>query len=190
MVSKPLRVMVVQDDIRVAARLARQINACGEIVIGPFQTVEQAMKSTEGVQAAILNVTTDRNAYSMADWLMDSDVPFVFVTAQEPLLIPPRFEGHRAYRMPYHAASLLIDLHRQQRDLAVRHDDDPKAVVVDMMKVSRSVMPDFASADRLVEAALVRAVSQSVESGLPSRFRPWLMTLLEDEIQQRRRHLH
>lgn len=190
MTSKPLRVLVVQDDARVAHRLAREICACGEIVVGPFSNVGEAMELVDTVQAAILDVSVrDEDALCVADRLMHSDVPFVFLTAQDHRVIPARFDGHRAYPKPRHAAPLLDELHRQHRTRAARQDDDPKAIVVEMLERSRTIMPDPASAERLVEAALLRAVAQSVEQGIPPRFRPWLMALLDDEIGQKRRHL-
>ncbi|SNR44369.1 response regulator [Paracoccus sediminis] len=190
MISKPLRVLVVQDDFRVGQRLAREICACGEIVVGPFSTVDEAMRQVDSVHAAILDLSVhDEDALCVADRLMHSDVPFVFVTARGAGDIPARFDGHRAYPKPRHAAPLLDDLHRQHRTRAARHDDDPKLVVVEMLERSRMIMPDPASAERLVEAALLRAVAQSVESGIPPRFRFWLMGLLDDEIGQKSRHL-
>lgn len=190
MTSKPLRVMVVQDDLRVASRLVRELSECGQIVVGPFSDVHEAMQSVDTVQAAILDVQAqDESLFDVADWLMHSEVPFVFLTGRKGAAIPERFDGHHVYPKPRHAAPLLNDLHRQRQTLSARQDEDPRAVVIDMLDRARRLMPDPASAERLVEAALLRAVAQSVERGIAPRFRPWLMGLLDDEIAHRHRHL-
>ena len=192
MTSKPLRVMVVLEDALLAQRLAQEIRACGEIVVGPFSDPAEAMQAMESVQAAILDVQgPDESAFWMADRLMHSDVPFVFTTGSGDSVIPARFQGHRAYARPRHAATMLDDLHRQYRKTSVRQDDDLTLVVADLMKQARGIMPDASSAERLVEAVLLRAVAQTVDRAAPSPFRPWLMGLMDDEVRQRRhQHMH
>lgn len=195
MTIRPLRVMVVQDNALVAERLAQEIRACGEIVVGPFADIEEAMPLVGTVQAAILDVQVqEQSVFSMADELMQGNIPFVFLTGRDGSVIPSRFAGHRAFPAPRHAAPMLHELRRQRRRPVARQDeqqDDLRAVVVEMMRHSHAVMPDASSAERLVEAVLLQAVAQTVERPAPALIRPWLMVLMAEEIRKRRaRYLH
>lgn len=186
---KPLRVMVVHGNPLAARSLARQIRDCGEIVVGPFSNAVEAMEAVDTAQAVILEARGE-GAFWMADRLMQDDVPFVFTTGQDGHAIPARFDGHRAYARPRGVAAMLDDLHRQHRDTAVRDDDDPRLVVAELMTLARGAMPDPSSAERLVEAVLLRAVAETVDAPAPESFRPWLPNLMADEIRHRGRYLH
>lgn len=67
-------------------------------------------------------------------------------------------------------------------------DDSMEAVVRDMIRRSWALMPDQASADRLIEAVLVRAIAENSEKRITD-FRLRLMGMLDEEHRLRGRHL-
>jgi hypothetical protein len=59
--------------------------------------------------------------------------------------------------------------------------DSMEAVVRDMIRQSRTIMPDLTSADRLVEAVLLRAIAESKGGQFQGDIRPRLMGMLTEE---------
>lgn len=181
-----LRILVVEDDFFVADRLSREIRADGDTVVGPFADVHDAIQRVGLVQAAILDVRVqDENSFQVADSLIHNGIPFVFLTGSDPQAVPPRFMRRHVYTKPSHAAPLLHDLHEQHRAMAPPETDSIEAAVLEMVRRSRGVMPDEASADRLVEAALLRAIAETAECRMEGDVRARLLALLDDEYRER-----
>ena len=188
MTPESLRILVVEDDYFVANTLSREITASGNAVVGPFSDVHDAIHRVGLVQAAILDVRVqDETSFIVADSLIHHEIPFVFLTGYDPEVIPSRFARRHIYAKPSHAAPLLHDLHEQHRAIVPPDADRIETIVVEMMQQSRLVMPDEASAERLVEAALLRAIKESGESRIEGNIRARLMTLLDKEYRQRGR---
>ncbi|MTE01601.1 hypothetical protein GIY56_15035 [Paracoccus sp. YIM 132242] len=182
----PLHILVVEDDFFVADKLSREIRAGGDTVVGPFADVHDAIHRVGLVQAAILDVRVqDESSFQVADSLNHHGIPFVFLTGYDPQAVPVRFPRRHVYTKPSHAAPLLHDLHQQHRALAPHEIDSVQAAVLEMIRRSRAVMPDEASADRLVEAALLRAIAETTERRMEGDVRTRLLDLLEDEYSQR-----
>ena len=69
--------------------------------------------------------------------------------------------------------------------------DSMEAVVRDMIRQSRTIMPDLTSADRLVETVLLRAIAETKEGRFQGDIRPLLMDMLAEEHRLHgRRFLH
>nr|CRY94422.1 hypothetical protein [uncultured prokaryote] len=60
-------------------------------------------------------------------------------------------------------------------------NDSMEAVVRDIIRRSRIIMPDLTSADRLVEAVLLRAIAESKEGPFQGDIRSRLMDMLTEE---------
>lgn len=188
MTMNSLRILVVEDDYFAATRLTQEITAAGDVVVGPFADVHEAISRVGTVQAAILDVKVrDETSFDVADSLFRSDVPFVFLTGYGPKVIPPRFQGQRVYAKPSHADPILHDLRQQHRQNAPQDCESMETIVLDMIHRSCAVMPDRASADRLVEAALLRAIADTREGRIPDDIRPYMMALLDEEYRLRGR---
>ncbi len=186
MTSECLRVLVVEDDFLAAERLCREIRAGGDTVVGPFADVHDAIQRVGLVQAAILDVQVqDETSFQVADSLIHHKIPFVFLTGYDPNAIPARFVRRHVYTKPSHAAPLLHDLHEQHRAIAPQDIDSMEAIVIEMIRRSRSIMPDESSADRLVEAALLRAIAETRDGRMEGNIRARLMGLLEVEHRKR-----
>lgn len=188
MTTASLRVLVVEDDYFAAEQLAREIRANGDVVVGPFADVHDAIERVGLVQAAILDVKVqDETSFQVADSLVHHGIPFVFLTAYDPQVVPTRFSRRQVYAKPTHAGPLLHDLHERHRAIPPEAGDSVETIVLDMIRRARGIMPDKASADRLVEAALLRAIAETRECGMDNDVRARLMDLLEDEHRQRGR---
>lgn len=69
---------------------------------------------------------------------------------------------------------------------SLRNDDSMEAVVRDMIRRACVLMPDRASADRLTEAVLLRAIAENTKGRLTD-FRLQLMGMLDEEHRLRGR---
>lgn len=187
----PLRILVVEDDFLTAQHLTQEIQANGDHVVGPFADVHDAIHYVGMVQAAILDVRVhDENSFLVADSLNHGGIPFVFLTGYDRCVIPDRFSGRKVYAKPSCAAPLLDSLHREHVRMAHLHDDSIEAIVIEMIRKARHLMPNEASVERLVESALLRAIKEQADGPAPADLRGWLFHLLDTEYRKRgRQHL-
>lgn len=90
------RVLIVEDEFLLAEEARRELEKFGAVVIGPTPRVDQALQylKTTKVDAAILDVyLAGELVFPVAELLQDMDIPFVFATAYDAKVIPPRFRG-------------------------------------------------------------------------------------------------
>lgn len=180
-----LRILVVVDDYLLASKLTRNIIAAGDVVVGPFADVHEAISRAGLVQAAILDVNVGgETSFEVADSLFRNEVPFVFLTGCDTKVIPERFQQQHIYAKPSHVGWILNDLHMQHRSIGPHHDDSLEAIVLDMIHRSCTIMPDRASADRLVETVLLRAIAEAKDCRFKDDIRPRLMDMLDEEYRQ------
>ncbi|MGR3198819.1 MAG: hypothetical protein ACU0DM_08840 [Paracoccus sp. (in: a-proteobacteria)] len=192
MTEQVLKILVIEDDFLAAQKLANEIRARGDEVVGPFADASDAIERLDSVQAAILDVRVhDGTTFPVADTLINSGIPFVFLTAYDRRHIPHRFHGHRIYSKPSNAMPLLDSLHRDH-DLGQRHcGDDMEAVVMRVLDRARVIIRDSDAAERMVEAVLLSAIAEAEKGGRPEDLQRWLMSLLEKEYMERGKlHMH
>lgn len=187
-----MRILVVEDDYLLAQSLCLEIDAHGDEVIGPFSAVPDALDHLEQAQAAILDVELrGRTSFTLADRLERWQVPFVFLTGHDKEVVPPRFARSCVFTKPSLGSLLLGDLHerRRLRRPVRKAVNDPEMVVREMMVLARRQMPDAGSADRLVEAALLRTIAETADQRLEGDIRGRLFAAMEEEFRQRGRSL-
>jgi DNA-binding LytR/AlgR family response regulator len=186
MTSASLRILVVEDDYLTAKRLSHEIQANGDTVVGPFADVHDAMPYVGLVQAAILDVKVrDETSFQVADSLVQHDLPFVFLTGYDPKVVPSRFARRHIYTKPSQAAALLHDLHQRHREIAPAEEESVEAILIEMIRQSHRLMLDPSAAERLVEAAMLRAIAEAREGRMQENIRARLLGLLDDEYQKR-----
>lgn len=192
MIGSSLRILVVEDDFLLARKLAAEIRASGDQVVGPFDDVHDAMESVELAQAAILDVRVRNDtSFLVADSLSRGGTPFVFLTGQGGAPIPGRFAARGVYRNTSPAAPLLAHLHRAHDRIASFEGHSGEQVVAEVLRKARSRMRDAAAAERLVEAVLLRAIREQGRGAASTDLRGWLHHLLDVEHAERgRTHLH
>jgi DNA-binding response OmpR family regulator len=84
------RVLVVEDEILVALDYCQNLAEAGAEVIGPFQTVHDALNCVRKshIDAAVLDYAlTDRNSDMLQSVLESREIPFVVVTAYPRILV-------------------------------------------------------------------------------------------------------
>ena len=90
------RILVVEDEYLIAEELAGLLVNEGAIVLGPVATITAALEligSDPGIDGALLDLNLRAEiALSVAEALLERDVPFVFTTGCDRSMIPDRFE--------------------------------------------------------------------------------------------------
>lgn len=187
-----MRILVVEDDDLLAVRLIAEIIELGSTVVGPFANVDDAILCTEPIDAAILCVRLGENtSFPIAEVLKSAGIPFLFLTARGPQIVPPRFCNIRTYIKPGSTTLLLACLRAERADCASRRPDTYESIVIAMLARAQDAMPDAESAERLVAAVLRTAIDSCDENVPGNEPRRWLFALLERELNLRRRaHLN
>src|SRR5437868_1888828 len=88
------RILLVEDDYIIAHDVARFLEQHGATTIGPAGTAAAALVlvGTEPLDGAVLDVNLHNEpVYPVADALISRDVPIVFVTGYDALLIEPTY---------------------------------------------------------------------------------------------------
>lgn len=184
-----MRIMIVEDEYHVAEQLAREILEQGDEVVGPFASVHDAVLNVEKAEAAILDIKLGgENSFAVAEILRCRERPFLFLTGYDRSILPEKFSAQHVYYKPSHALPMLCDL-RAQREL-IPVETRIEQVVKEMLVAARQAMPDRASAERLVEAAMVAVIADVTAGKLIGDVRQALLQRMEQELTHGRgRHL-
>lgn len=94
------RILVVEDEYVLAYQLKQSLHAKGVTVLGPVSTEADA-RALIAKAGAFDGVVLDLNlgagiSWELADFLLASNIPFLFATGYDEDVIPPRFD-HVAY---------------------------------------------------------------------------------------------
>lgn len=118
------RIMIVEDEYWTAMDLAQEVKKRGATVTGPFSSIAQVIEELSGPRrpdAAVVDIrlrTTD--VFSVADMLVQKEIPFVFATAHVPRDIPERFAETPHFEKPFASEACvekvlaLAEEHRSQ----------------------------------------------------------------------------
>ena len=86
-----MRILILEDEFMVALELSHILRDFGVEVVGPTGRAGDALKrlERERVDAALLDINLSRgNSLDVARALMESDVPFAFVTGYQTMSLP------------------------------------------------------------------------------------------------------
>ncbi len=118
------RVLVVEDEMLVAALLEDRLEALGCHVIGPATAVGQALEllKTEEVDAAVLDVNLGgEKVFPVADVLAARGIPFLFATAYGAAGVADRHNRRDVLDKPYHERALEHALRSALQTRGGRH---------------------------------------------------------------------
>jgi len=104
-----LRILVVEDEMLVAADIAEALKARGADVIGPVGTLEEAMRAVAShwIDRAVLDVNLDGEmSFEIADRLERAGIPYVLATAYRAEQLPERYRGKPRLEKPYKLEAL------------------------------------------------------------------------------------
>lgn len=97
------KVLVVEDEFFLATSTRRALCEAGAEVLGPVAVEDQALSliATVTPSCALLDVNLGEGArFGIADALRDLEVPFMFVTGYDDVMIPKRFNDIGRIRKP------------------------------------------------------------------------------------------
>ncbi|MDQ0995220.1 CheY-like chemotaxis protein [Phyllobacterium ifriqiyense] len=91
------RLLVVEDEYLIAIDLAYFLEGLGAEIVGPAGSVEDALElvaSHDGLDGAVLDINLrGRRVFPVADALASRNVPFVFTTGYDALVVPDEYES-------------------------------------------------------------------------------------------------
>jgi CheY-like chemotaxis protein len=105
------RLLVVEDEYMIAFDLARSLEELGAEVIGPAPTVREALhliaSDTGALDGAVLDINLNgERAYAVAEALASRQVPFVFTTGYDAVVIPAAYAAVPRLNKPVDKAEL------------------------------------------------------------------------------------
>lgn len=106
-------VLVVEDDWLIATDIASQVAGLGLGVRGPASDVRGAFDQLRGDMpaAALLDVSLGQEtSFPVADFLIEHEVPFAFVTSYPREALPLRYEGCQVVRKPFSRRALTASV--------------------------------------------------------------------------------
>ena len=125
-----MRVLLVEDEALVAMMMEDLLTDLGAEVIGPFNTLSEAMVAAkeDDFDLAILDVNLDGGTvYPLAHLLAERDVPFAFVTGYEPSMIDAKFKSVPVLQKPVERQTLSELLAHVGADIESQPPGAPRA---------------------------------------------------------------
>lgn len=108
--TRPLRILIVEDEWLVAEDHAQTLRDCGYSVIGPCATVESALDTInqETIDAALLDVELrNEKSFAVAEALIRLGVHFAFLSGHSKHDLPEALRGEVILSKPV-APNLLV----------------------------------------------------------------------------------
>lgn len=109
-----IHILVVEDEPLLAMDLEAVLVDAGFVVIGPAANLEdglQRLRHGAVVDVAVLDIALHSSfSFPIADALEDRGVPFLFVSAHAPEILPERHRRRRIVQKPYQPERLIADL--------------------------------------------------------------------------------
>lgn len=104
-------ILIVEDEYLLACELETEVQNAGASVLGPVGSLQDALElvaSGQPIDGAILDVNLQGTAvFPVADMLVDRQVPFVFTTGYDDLILPNRLQDTLRYEKPLDIAVVL-----------------------------------------------------------------------------------
>jgi DNA-binding response OmpR family regulator len=94
---KGRHILLVEDEYFIADDLKRSVSAYGGSVAGPVATLREALNlldSDQNIDGAVLDINLrGEHVYPLADRLIASGVPFLFLTGYDAHVLPQKYSG-------------------------------------------------------------------------------------------------
>jgi DNA-binding response OmpR family regulator len=103
------RIMIVEDDVLLALDLADALRGAGLEILGPFASIDTALRAlADRPDVAILDIDLNgRLSFPVADALAGANVPFMWLSASSPDVVPQHHQTRPFLSKPFAAAMLL-----------------------------------------------------------------------------------
>jgi DNA-binding LytR/AlgR family response regulator len=196
-----IRLLIVEDEYLVAEEIAQDLARAGADVLAPVPDIGLALCSLAENEpgAAILDIDLrGRAVFPLADELMIRRLPFIFYTGYDDILIPARFKSVRCVRKPASGPELIRALmeSRKTQRLAPAGGSTGTAgerivaALPRLRSMALALTGERMSADRLVEAALRRAIAGVDQRPAVVPVEEWLATLVHSSAGGSSPYLH
>ena len=119
--SKPLRILLVEDEPLVAMAIEDSLEVQNVGVVGPAGTVAEALEliAKGGIDAALLDVTLrGERVDSVADALSARGIPFVFTTGHGAAGLPQSHQDRPVLTQPFRGVEMTDAIDRYFRGAA------------------------------------------------------------------------
>jgi CheY-like chemotaxis protein len=103
------RILVVEDDLVVALDMSDMVEELGGAVVGPVGQLARglALAESEELAGAILDVNLgSENSFDLADRLRADNVPVIFATGYDGMMLPQRFADIPRLAKPFNAIAI------------------------------------------------------------------------------------
>ena len=108
------RIFVVEDEMLIAIQVEEILESLGCVIVGPVGKLEVAVRMAreEQIDAAILDVTIrGGQVFSVAEVLLERDIPFVFASGYGAWALPAPFRDRPRLNKPFTPDELVEALH-------------------------------------------------------------------------------
>lgn len=198
------KLLIVEDEFLIAQDLAHGPQREGISVLGPCNTIDSAidvLNNTHDIAAAILDLNIRGHVvFDLAEQLTAKEIPFVFYTGYESVIVPEEFRKIRRIRKPAQWPEIkraLCGIAAQAAPVGIRLVKELSADAPDLLSLmpvislrAREITPTPEMAELLVERTLERAIREidACPAGTPTEH--WLIGLLETTGIGEPRHVH
>lgn len=175
----PVKILVLEDNMLIAAQLAQDLAAAGHHILGPFNDIAAAEQMLDQAQAAILDVRIGRStSFALAQHFKFSLQPIVFYTGLSDVTLPEALHDIPVVSKPAPVVDLLQRLALQRRQGSTA--DLIRDFIPVLQARALQIHHDRAGADRLVEAALRAALHHAHEISR-DEICDWLLHCLDNQ---------
>ena len=119
-IARPLRVLVVEDEMMVAMLLEDMLDELGYSIVGPCAHIDEALKAARELEfdAALLDFNLNgKNTYPVAWTLRERKIPFLFATGYGSSILNHDFMGIPLLQKPFQRRDLEWALRRTLQQL-------------------------------------------------------------------------
>ena len=197
------KLLIVEDEILIAQDLAYGPQREGIDILGPYGSIASAidvLRTTDDIGAAILDLNIGgRVAFDLAEQLVEKNIPFIFYTGYDSVIVPEKFRTINRVRKPAEWPEIKKALFgrdiakeantRRVKDFSPDTPDLNSLLPLIRMR-AREITANSDMAEHLVERTLERAIEEigSCPAGIPMVH--WLIGLLETTGIGDRKHLN
>jgi CheY-like chemotaxis protein len=107
--SRPLRILVVEDEMTIALLIEDMLVDLGHDVVGLAMRLPQATEMARALDLdlAILDINLDgRKSFPVAEVLLERGIPLLFASGYGSPGLEPPFEGQRVLQKPFEVQEL------------------------------------------------------------------------------------
>lgn len=108
-----MRVLIAEDEFLVGIQLEEDLRSAGCAIVGPFATLEAAIRASRGERfdLAILDINLNgTRVYPLADELAARAIPYIFLSGYLPTDLPERFRRSPQIAKPHDPAALIREV--------------------------------------------------------------------------------